>query len=154
MATNTFSDLYNATSLKPTPPFPIGSPDGCDIVPFVHTIPTTELDEIANFIALVPVPCGKRLLGILLQSSAAGDTGTALDMDWTLRIYDSAGTATDLQLVNNGTIFEAALTNQLWVLARIQVPVSRDGYGDFGLKVVAAATTPAEMIVRGALIYG
>lgn len=114
----------------------------------IDTIPTTSLDDIGDIYVLVPVRNGQRILGFTIGNHGDADTGgTTLDAD--IVLVDANGTTT---LFNAGTEWTAARTTPLEVLMGtddgIQV-LDATGADDgtpaayIGLKVIAAATTPA-----------
>lgn len=105
-------------------------------------IPTTSIDDVADFYGICPVPSGKLLVGAIHQASDGDTGGTSMDVDIILRTYNSAGTATDTILYNAGTAYTAAQATSFleW---NARVPRSEGGYGIVGTYVNVAATTPA-----------
>lgn len=120
---------------------------------FSETIPTTSLDDIGDFFAVLPIQCKRKVACILLASSADFDSGAgALDMDWVIRTYAQDGTSSDVIVENAGTAYNAARTDQVIDGGATEVPASRDGYGILGLKVNVAASTAAEGAIVGTVI--
>jgi hypothetical protein len=99
------------------------------------------LDDVGDFNAFVPVPIGAQILRLEWDTPDLDTHATpTADLDPTLRTWDKDGNAVDTQLLNAGTLFQAASKTYLH-LDRTKVPESSKGYGIVGLKVVAAAAT-------------
>ncbi len=152
-ATSVYSSLFaSASSSAPGTGRPISSPfgDDCDIVSYTYA--DTSLDDAGDFVGLIPVRYGKKLVALAF-TCGDGDSGTGvLDMDIILRTTNSAGTNTDTILYNAGTAFATAITTVTWVLLPTlpQVPSDADNVGIIGTYVNTArngAATPTMVLL-------
>lgn len=153
-ASEVYSSLYSTTNVglplynRPHNP---GSGTGTDAVSY--TIATTSLDDVGDFIHLIPVPSGRSLVALWFNSADL-DGGTALVADIVLRTKDKAGNITDTTLFSGSSGFQSAITtDRLVTLANVVVPNAALGYGSIGLKVTTAAGTPASGAINIAALW-
>lgn len=142
MAATIYSSLFTSAGV-PIKGRPRRSPFGMNTDGVTITLPTTNLDTIADTGYIIPVPQYAYLQWIGFDSSDM-DTGTpALDMDLVLRTTLS-GSNTDTILFNAGTAFGTAIVGRWIPLGNTQVPKSDDGWGAIIAYVNVVAATPAQ----------
>lgn len=142
MAT-TYSSHFSSAGV-PTTGRPFTPPVGLAMDAVTHTIPTTMLDTIGDFTALLAIPIGKTLMTV---EEIWADLGSGeLDADLIYRTVSSAGVATDTIVVNHGTALATAQTTFLKTLvnAIIARGSSATDYAYLGYLVNVAAVTPIQ----------
>ncbi len=108
------------------------------IVSDIGKIATMEADDVGDFNAFVAAPTGAEIQAIWVDFGD-NDSGTTITGDIILRTFDKDGNATDTVLVALTTLMQAALKT-FYLINKVKVPESRNGYGLIGVKVTAART--------------
>lgn len=129
-----YSSLFNSTTTWPIAGYPQRQPYGETVVTVTKTIPTTQLDTIADVTHMVPIDSGTTI-NLLVFTSADFDSSTGLDAD--IVLIDDNGTTI---LYNAGTAFQAAMTNQV-ILCNVDV-LAVNGDAKISFLVNSVATTP------------
>lgn len=124
-------------------------PIGSGVMTAVETLATTSLDDVSDIFGFIPVPTGKRIWGIAIESIDM-DTGTAaLDMDIILRSTDKLGANTDTTLVDtsvitgSATFYGAANQARFFPIAGVVAPDDADGFAVVATKIIVVAATPS-----------
>ena len=141
------------------------SPMGANVQTAVETIPTTSLDDVADFFALHAVPAGKTLLQWVYEGTDGDSGGPTLDGDLVLRTVDKAGNVTDTTLVDTSARGAAtylgvatSATPRTFILGTagspgVLVPGDADDIALVGIKLMAVAATPVAITAYSALTF-
>lgn len=130
-----YSDRFDANGrpINGRVPMPIGG-----AVSDIGKINTMAADDVGDFNAFLAFNVGAKIDQISVDFGD-NDSGTTLTGDIILRTFDSAGAAVDTVLVALTTLMQAALKT-FYLINKVRIPESQNGYGLIGVKVSAART--------------
>lgn len=145
-ASSVYSSLFTtATSGVPTAGRPFTPPVGVGMDAVTYTMATTSLDDIGDFVGLIPVPIGKTLM---LVGETWADLGSGeLDEDLVLRTVSKSGATTDTIIVNHGTALATVQTTILWTQVNAIISNNNSSAYDYaflGYLTNTAAVTPIQ----------
>ncbi len=144
MAATIYSSLYTSAGVPISGRPRRANTGGCIVDSVTITLPTTNLDTLADTGYIIPVPSFARLQWIAFDSSDMDTGSVALDLDLVLRTT-LGGVNTDTVLFNAGTAFGTAIVGRfIGLTTQPQVPNATDSYGSIIAYCNVAATTPAE----------
>lgn len=150
-AARTYSTLFDSAG-SPAYGRPLRPPTGTAFDFVSHTFATTELDDIADRVGLIPLQSGRKI-GLIFYDVAEldDDASATLDADLVLRVEDASGNVTDTVLFNAGTTWQSAATG--WVLVDQTIGNSPGAVASLDFKVVAAAASAVAGAAKFAIFY-